>query len=259
MFTAQDARASLRDIEWEVGKLVPIVEGPYRYRIVVLCSPSGGHRAMFNNGEHPYFCYVELLIGGQWNKGGVSMVPVLPDGRLIMVVEQRPPQGRYYTTAMIVELDGGSINLDNYGPYSSLEFPGGGIDPGEGLRAGFLRELQEETGINEQIGLCYRRRLPIYHFGADVALQLFTGVVYLSGLSYKARVETDNGLMVLALSHDEVERNIRNGVICSGQAALLQWGFYNEVEAIRRDKDLENKLVQSGYLGVERIKIVNSN
>ncbi len=211
---------------------------------------------MFTNGEHPYFSYIELVSDdGQWSSGGTSVVPILPDGRVIMVVEQRPAQSRFPDRPMIAEVNGQPFNLSQFGPFSSLEFPGGAIDPGEGLRAGFLRELQEETGVEEQLGLYYNRLHPIYHFGGDIAVRVFTGVVYLSGFSYDKQVKTDGGLTVVALTHDDVENNIHNGVIHSGQAALLQWSFYKEVKMLRYDKGYKDKLIKSGYLGVEHIKI----
>lgn len=260
MYTAQEAKRLLEEIEWEEGKIVSVAEGPYRYRIVAHCSVHGRQRAMFANGEYPYFCYIELLAGnGQWIKGGVAIVPVLPDGRLIMVVEQRPPQGRFSDRPMIAEIEGKPIDLSRYGPYSSLEFPGGAVDPGEGLKSGFLREMQEETGVNEQAALYYSRLQPSYQYGADIAIRAFTGVVFLSGLSYEKHVETDGGLTVLALTRDDVERNVWNGVIHSGPAALFQWNFYKEVEAIRSNPDLERRLVQSGYLGIENIKIAKTH
>lgn len=255
MYTAQEARSSLREIEWQEGKVVPIAEGPYRYRMVVHCSVHGRERATFANGEYSYFCYVELLAGnGELITGGVAIVPILSDGRLIMVVEQRPAQSRFSNRPTVAQIGGRSIDLSHYGPYSSLEFPGGAIDPGEGLKAAFLRELIEETDVKSQTAVYYKRCQPIYHYGSEIPIQLSIGVVFLSGLSYSKQVKTDGGLAVFALTPDEVQQNIWNGVICSGQAALLPWAFYEEVEEIR-ESNLESELVDSGYLGVEKIKI----
>ena len=108
----QQAKESLCSQVWEEGKIFPMTEGPYRYRVVVHCSSKGRQRSMFANGEHSYFCYVELLSqSGQWIERGVGMVPVLPDGRLIMVVEQRPAQSRYDDRPMIVRIGGKELNL----------------------------------------------------------------------------------------------------------------------------------------------------
>ena len=184
------------------------------------------------------------------------MVPVLPDGRLIMVVEQRPAHGRYANRPMVAEIQGEQVDLREFGVHSSLEFPGGAIEPGEGLKAGFLRELAEETEVEEQTALYYSCLRPVFVFGSDVAFQNFLGVVFLSGLSHEKHVKTDGGLNVFALTRDEVQRNIWNGVISSGQAALLEWSFYQEVEKLRNDPILEKELIQSGYVRIERVKIV---
>jgi 8-oxo-dGTP pyrophosphatase MutT (NUDIX family) len=190
------AKELLRTVEWQEDRVVPVVEGPYRYRVVTHCSSKGRQRAMFANGERSYFCYMELLgANGQWIQKGASMVPVLPDGRIIMVVEQRPAQSRYLNRPMVARITGQNVDLSAFGSYSSLEFPGGAVDPGEGLKAGFLRELREETGIADQTAIYYGRRHPIYQTGSDIALQQFLGVVYLSGLSYEKYVPSDGGLV----------------------------------------------------------------
>ena len=209
MHTREQAKESLLEIEWVDGKIVPVVEGPYRYRVMVHCSFLGRQKAMFSNGEHSYFCYVEVMTGsGQWIERGAGIVPVLPDGRLIMVVEQRPPQGRYLDRPMIAKIAGKSWDLNRFGPYTSLEFPGGGIDPGEGLKASFLRELGEETDIENQSALCYRRLHPTYPFGSDIACQQFLNVVFLSGFYFSKHVANDGGLTVIALTALDVQQNI---------------------------------------------------
>ncbi len=268
MLLAREAKDSLREIVWEEGKEVPVAEGPYRYQIVVLCTFVGRQRAEFANGEHQYYCYLKTVSGGKWIKEGANIVPVLPDGRLLMVVEQRPAQGR--NRPMVVELGDQDvdspmfspanrgrrrIDLGTIGPYSSLEFPGGGIDPGESLRIGFLRELQQETGIPVQYADCYICNRPVYGFGSDIACKQNLVVAYLSVYSFAPIVETDGGLTVLALTRYELDRCIWTGVICSGQAALLPYGFYAEVARVRRDPDLLGELVEFGYLTVRRLRI----
>ena len=258
MFTKENAKSALKSINWVEGAVVPVAEAPYRHRIVVHCSSRGRQRAEFANGEHSYFCYVEIVSeNGQMTDRGAALVPVLPDGRVLMVVEQRPAQGRNAERPMIAEIGGGSVDLRAFGPDSSLEFPGGGIEPNEGLKVGVLRELAEETGMNEQTALYYGRRHMVYYFGSDLAHRNFLGVVFLSGLSYESHVPTDGGLCVFALTHEEVQRNIWSGVIHSGQAAL-QWAFYQEVMALRKDPAQEKILVQSGYLQIERVKIIKT-
>lgn len=88
-------RDILAETTWEEGKIVSLVAGSYRHETVAVCSPAGRQKAQFANGEFPYFAHVELLgASGKRIEQGAGIVPVLPDGRLLMVVEQRPPQGK---------------------------------------------------------------------------------------------------------------------------------------------------------------------
>jgi len=252
----QNVKELIQSIEWQDGKVFPIAEGPYRHRIVVHCSLRGRQKAMFANGERPYFCYLELFSGnGQWIKEGAGIVPVLPDNRLLMVVEQRPAQGRYPDRPMIAKIGGKDVNLRTFGEHSSLEFPGGAIDPDEGLKAGFLRELQEETGVQEQSAVAYSFCRPTYPFGSDIALRGYCHVVFLSGLSYQQHVATDGGLNVLALTPDEVQLNIWMGTIHSVQAALTAWSFYKEADLARGAVLFRERLLTLGYLKIEEIRI----
>ncbi len=255
-YIAAQAKASLASMTWENGTVLPVSEGPYRFRVVVECSPKGRQKAMFANGEYNYFSYVQLLGGdGSWIKQGGAIVPVLPDGRLLMIVEQRPPQGQYDDNVMVARIAGKEVDLLQFGPYSSLEFPGGAIDLGEGYKSGILRELVEETGVGEQSTIYYARGHAVYPQGADLALRQFLGVVYLSGVAYPDRTDTDGGLAVLALSKEDVIYNIRQGVIRSVQAALTPWTFYQEVEAAKVSPALLEELTDQGYLTVEAIKL----
>lgn len=65
--------------------------------------------------------YTYYQLESKWD--AVLVVPVLPDGRLVLERIYRHPYRRYF-----------------------LEFPAGGIDPGESPLAAAARELEEETG-----------------------------------------------------------------------------------------------------------------
>ena len=65
--------------------------------------------------------YTYYQLESKWD--AVLVVPVLPDGRLVLERIYRHPYRRYF-----------------------LEFPAGGIDPGESPLAAAARELAEETG-----------------------------------------------------------------------------------------------------------------
>lgn len=57
------------------------------------------------------------------HKGAAAVIPVLPDGKILMVSQYRNTCER-----------------------QTLEIPAGGLEPGEDTRTGAARELEEETG-----------------------------------------------------------------------------------------------------------------
>ncbi|MEK7074185.1 MAG: NUDIX domain-containing protein [Patescibacteria group bacterium] len=231
---------TLQSLDWVEGSHIPLPKSSYRHRIVIACLPSGRQKANFANGKFPYFAYTELLNEkGQRISHGNNIVPVLSDGRFLMIVEQRPILERYPDHQYRAAIGGQTIDL---GLCGSLEFPGGAVETKEDFTASFLRELVEETGIDEQEGILYRRIPPVYSFGSDLALAMFYNVIYLSGFSFPDHVNNDGGLNVYALSRREVEHNIITGAISSGQAALFGWSFYKEVERIHRDTVILNFL-----------------
>ncbi len=71
----------------------------------------------------------------QWDhidhKSAAAVVPVLPDGRIILVRQFRN-------------------SLDRY----TLEIPAGGVEPNESTRAAAKRELEEETGYKSDTIEC---------------------------------------------------------------------------------------------------------
>ncbi len=231
MFAEQDAQALLGTIPWAEGREIPIIKGPYRHTLVILCSEHGRQEATFADGEkHRYFGFMRL-------SSGMSVVPVLPDGRLLMIVEQRPAQGRVAERPHIVQRkrsSGGPLDLRAVGPYSSLEFPGGATDPADAtITIGALRELKEETEAIDQKVIVYRSRYSYYSLGSDVTTHNTTAVVFLSTGQYASKVKTDGGLTVLALTPEEVRWNINGGVIVSAQAGVLPWHIYLEAMAAR--------------------------
>ena len=244
----------LKNVEWEEGKHVQLATLLYRHAIVVVCSTRGRQKAQFANGEFPYFAYTEIVNReGLWSGRGNNVIPVLPDGRLLMVVEQRPVLARYPGLPKTVKLEGG-LTFD-LGEFGSLEFGGGGIEPGENITLGILRELGEETGVPDQKVLLYRRIHPIFQFGSDVASANYYSVVFLSALRFEKFVLNDGGLRIVAMSEAEIEDNLRNGVISSGQAAIFGWNFYWEVKKAKGNKEFERRLVESGYLSLEEVEL----
>ena len=255
-------RSVLAEHVWEEGKVIPIVDSSYRTRTVVTCYSKGRSKAKFANGEHSFGAYIELTRpDGTRISQGNSIVPVLPDGRLIMVVEQRPPQFRLPNQPTSIMVDGQIVDLRQFGPYSSVEFPGGAVDPQDGkFKAGFLKELVEETEVPNQTAIVCRRKPPLFAQGADLALESQISVVYLSNFGFEKHVKTDGGLDVMAVSPKDVQENIWAGNIRSAQAALLGWAFYQEVErAAREDTDdaalMYLNMHYTGYLEVLHIEI----
>lgn len=255
--TPYHARSVFLRHQWEEGKIIPIACGVYRARVMVTCYAAGRQRAQFANGEGAYGEYVELMRPDDqsWIEQGTNIVPVLPDGRLIMVVEQRPPQWRFSNQPTTIIVAGQDIDLRQFGPYSSLEFPGGAVDKGDNLTSGFLRELEEETEVEEQEALLYQRERPFFPMGSDVALEMKVGVVYLERGGFSGFVKSDGGLHVLALTREDVQMNIWAGNIRSGQAALHGWSFYQEVHQAHSDLRLGARMRNCGYLSYRRIRI----
>ncbi len=258
MVTQVDARDVLKTIEWIEGKIEPVVRGPYRYEIVIICSSLGRQKAVFADGEeHQYFSFFRMINSkGEWTGGrGGIVVPVLPNGRILMIIEQRPSQSLFTDRPKYIELDSGlKLMLDRFGPYGSLEFPGGGVESGEHFTAGFLRELNEETGV-EKKGMFYARKRPHFQYVSEAACMDNLGVIYLEGMNYIEKTNDDGGLTVIALSEMEVNRNIWNGVISSSHAGLLPWYFYKEIEKARQSVLFLEKLCNSGYLEVRRVDL----
>src|SRR3989344_4273571 len=223
----QCTRDALKNIVWEEGKVVDLVSGIYWYKLVVQCSSMGKQKAVFADGkEHSFFEFArspndDVLFA-------TNIVPILPDGRFLMVLEQRGPHALYPERSRVVERAGGrDIEL---GPYGSLEFPGGAVDPGEGVSSGALRELVEETGIKNQEVELFLKNAPVIAHGAGVALAMKLAVVKLSSPNQEEWVFEDGVKMpIFALTEKEIDWGIGSGSINSGQAVHLGWQFYKSI------------------------------
>lgn len=241
----------LTKIEWQKDTHIPLPPASYRYQIVVVCSPHGRQKAQFANGIYPYFTYVEQLDKNhQWIERGTTLVPVLPDGRLLTVIEQRPVLARHPDIPYIAVVGGKKLDLRKFGPYSSLEFPGGAVDPNEEIRAGFLRELIEETEIGEQTATLFMRRRPLFMALSEIASCQHFGVAFLSGMKFEEKTESDGGLWVHALHESEVAYNIIVGVMHSSNTEIGFELYCKVKRALQSPVDMEI-MIQGGYL--ERI------
>lgn len=244
----------LRKVVWEENKHIQLYIISHRHALVIACSKRGKQKLVFANGEFPCSAYIQILNKNlEWNAYGNNIVPVLPDGRIIMIMEQRAILERYKNRLKIVELSGGATF--DLGEIGSLEFPGGAVEPEEKIKVGALRELKEENGLENQEATLYYRIHPIYAFGSDIASANFFSVAHLSRMKFENYTPTDGGLTILALFETEIERNIRNGIIASGQAAMLAWGFYQEVKKARDDPKLLKQWTDEGYISIEKVRI----
>jgi 8-oxo-dGTP pyrophosphatase MutT (NUDIX family) len=248
----ETTKKSLAQFVWREGQTHHVAWGPYRHVIEIVCSSKGRQKAVFADGqEHDYFGY--LRIAG--TRHGTAIVPVLPNKKLLMVVEQRPAQGDASVRPHTIQLDGSSIDLFNdCGPWSSLEFPGGGLEPGESVASGALRELVEECEAPPQVVTVYRTTRPSFIFGSDATTSNYLAVAYLTDSAFETFVRNDGGLHILALDPKTVEIYIRSGTIISGQAAIMPWYFYREITTAIAGGTI-NHLIKSGYITMETTRL----
>ena len=133
--------------------------------------------------------------------GAVAIVPVLPDGRILLVRQFRHPVGKVL-----------------------IEIPAGKLDKGEAPDRCALRELEEETG---------------YRAGSlECKASIFTGPgftdevihIYIASDLVKTAVNPDEDefLEVRAYAPQDIRRMIREGLICDSKTIsglfLLQDG-----------------------------------
>ena len=118
-----------------------------------------------------------------------------------------------------------------------------------------MRELAEETGVPSQDAVLYLRGFPEFAMGSDVTVAGFMGVIRLTKGDFQNFTLGDGGLHVMALTPKEIQQNIWRGVIVSGQAALLGWAWYTELETILLTPVLEIDLERIGYLKKQTVHI----
>lgn len=129
--------------------------------------------------------------------GGVVAVPVLDDGRLLLIRQFRYPLGKYI-----------------------LEFPAGKLEPNRPPLETMSRELEEETG--------YRADILKHEFSLYTSPGIINEVVHLftaRSLSPVAqRPEEGEHITVEAYSLDECLRKIEAGEIMDGKTIIgLLW------------------------------------
>ena len=128
--------------------------------------------------------------------GAIAVVPLLPDGRIVMVRQFRHPVGQVL-----------------------LEIPAGKLAPGEDPDECARRELEEETGY---LAGKLERKASIFTAPG------FTDEVihiYLAGDLQKTAMNPDEDefLAVVAYEQQEIRRMIQTGAICDAKTIA---GFY---------------------------------
>lgn len=133
------------------------------------------------------------------HKGSVVVLPVLSDGRVLLVRQYRHATGGFL-----------------------WELVAGGIDPGETPRAGAKRELAEETGYLAGRLERLASYFPTPGFLSEV-MHVYRATKLRPG---QARPEEDEALEVRARSRVELKKLLRRGKLRDGKTILgllLHW------------------------------------
>ncbi|WP_343209176.1 NUDIX hydrolase [Anaerolentibacter hominis] len=159
-----------------------------------------------------YTDYIKLPSGhvAEWDfiehKGAAAIVPVLPDGRILMVRQYRNAPEKF-----------------------TLEIPAGGLNQGEDMKTCAARELEEETG--------YRAKGEVSHL-----LDLFTTVAFCNekiGIYYTENLEPsrqhldeDEFVSLESYGLEELCDMVLNGTIQDAKtiAAVLAYRTLKEKE-----------------------------
>ena len=130
--------------------------------------------------------------------GAVAIVPVLPNGDVVLVRQYRHPVGRHM-----------------------LELPAGTREPNEATLQTAIRELHEETGYRAS-GMRELVRFFVSPGWADEELTVYVATGLTSG---QDQPEADEDLSVVTIRPDEVVERIANGQIADSKTlvGLLGW------------------------------------
>jgi ADP-ribose pyrophosphatase len=128
--------------------------------------------------------------------GAVLMVPVLPDGRLVVVRQYRYPLHRVF-----------------------IEFPAGKLDANESALSTAQRELKEETGYDAATWVWLGRIHPVIGYSNEsIEFYVAQGLTHVG-----AHLDEGEFLDVMTMSVDEMLSALDRGEITDGKtvAALL--------------------------------------
>lgn len=201
-----------------------------RHQQCFLCTERGKSTAEFSNGSFQYGAFQRLIRpDGSPITDSAGVVAVLPDHRLLVVVEERWSLACYPEDVVSqIWVDGKLRDMADIAPgfkFPSVEFPGGAIDFFDASYAsGALREVFEEAGVTA--GELFLQKHGTMTLGSDMALRARHGVLLLESSEFRPYTTNDGGLHVLALTSNDVERNIIEGRMNSGQAAQSHFFWY---------------------------------
>lgn len=150
---------------------------------------TAGHTGEFDIVRHP---------------GGAAVLPILPDGRLLLIRQLRP-----------------AVDA------SLVEIPAGRLEPGEEPLACAARELEEETGWRGQkltpLGMVYST--PGF---CDEAIHLFLAEELLPG---RLNRDADEEIELLPVSLDEALELLRRGGIPDAKTAVALLRYVINLQA----------------------------
>ena len=159
------------------------------------------HKNAWTTYKHDTYEKPDETIGNYYyieSSGWVVIVPVLPDGRIVLTLQHRYLQDK-----------------------QSIEFPAGGLDDQETSSEAAKREVQEETGyiVEELSKVC--------SFEPSNGVLKSEGHVYIAQLGAEQgeqMLESTEDIEVLYRRPDELEDMIRRGDIWDG-ALLAAWAL----------------------------------
>ena len=132
--------------------------------------------------------------------GGVTALPVLDDGRILLIRQFRYPIGKFI-----------------------LELPAGKLDSGQPPKETVARELEEEIGYKAGV-LNYETTFYTTPGISDEAIHFFTAQKL---IPCTQRLEEGEHITVEAYSLEECLRMVKTGEICDGKTILgilwYQW------------------------------------
>ena len=129
--------------------------------------------------------------------GAVTVVPLLDDGRVVVVRQFRHPVGQVL-----------------------VEFPAGKIDPGEAVHRCAVRELREETGYTARAWA----RAGVFHNAAAYSTEGMEIWLARELVAGPQALDAGEFLEVCAVSVDELDQMARSGQLSDMKTMIgLQW------------------------------------